>query len=376
MSRWRRPPHLRTKLLLSYGLVIAIGVGGVALGVELVAPSLFDRHLGRMSGRRLGAGMSEAMHQETIDAFKSAMWQAILIAGALAVLAALAVSGFVTRRITAPVTRMVAASRRLAAGDYQTRVEITERDELGELASAMNEMAAELELAERRRVLLIGDVAHEVRTPLALLRGYLEGLMDGVVEPSPDLWTQLHGETTRLTRLIDDLQELSRVEAGRVSLNRRAIAPAALIETAGARLAPQFADKGVSLHVEPAADLPSVFADEERSLQVLTNLLTNALRYTPAHGDVFISATPERAAIRFVVRDTGIGIAAEHLPHVFDRFYRVDPSRSRALGGSGVGLTIAKALVEAQGGRIWVESPGAGQGATFSFTLPRTDRRS
>jgi signal transduction histidine kinase len=220
-------------------------------------------------------------------------------------------------------------------------------------------------------VLLIGDVAHEVRTPLALLRGYLEGLMDGVVEPSPALWTQLHGETTRLTRLIDDLQELSRVEAGRVPINRTAVAPASLVETAATRLAPQFAEKGVALHVEAGGELPRVFTDEERSLQVLTNLLINARRYTPAQGEVFLDVRPDGEAVRFVVRDTGIGIAGEHLPHVFDRFYRVDPSRSRALGGSGVGLTIAKALVEAQGGRIWVESAGAGQGATFSFTLPR-----
>jgi histidine kinase len=283
---------------------------------------------------------------------------------------ALAVSLFVTRRIVAPISRMAAASQAIAGGEYQTRVEVHERDELGDLARSLNEMAASLENAERRRVHLIGDVAHEIRTPLATLRGYLEGLADGVVDPAPELFTQLYDETTRLQRLIDDLQELSRVESGRVQLDPRLITPGTLIEMAVSRLRRAFEAKGVRLSVESTAVLPEVVADEDRTIQVLTNLLSNALQYTPVDGDVYLSAGREERFVRFSVRDTGVGIPAEHLPHVFDRFYRVDPSRSRVQGGSGIGLAIARSLVTAQGGSIEVESAGPNQGSRFSFTLP------
>lgn len=283
---------------------------------------------------------------------------------------ALAVSLFVTRKIVAPISRMAAASQAIAGGEYQTRVEVRERDELGDLARSLNGMAAALEDAERRRIHLIGDVAHEIRTPLATLRGYLEGLADGVVDPSPELFAQLHDETGRLQRLIDDLQELSRVESGRIQLDPRRIAPGRLIDAAVSRLASAFEAKGVRLSVELPTALPEVVAEGDRTIQVLTNLLTNALQYTPDDGEVFLSAEREEAFVRVSVRDTGAGIPAEHLPRVFDRFYRVDPSRSRVQGGSGIGLTIAPSLVTAQGGSIEVESAGPNQGSRFSFTIP------
>jgi signal transduction histidine kinase len=231
-------------------------------------------------------------------------------------------------------------------------------------------MAAALEGAEQRRVALIGDVAHELRTPLATIEGYAEGLLDGVVAPTAETWAVIHDEAARLRRLVADLQELSRAEAHQLPLQPVPTSPTALAEQAVARLAAQFTDKGVSLINAVPPDLPPVQADPDRVLQVIINLLGNALRYTPAGGTVRLSAERQGAVVVLTVADTGLGIAPDHLPHLFERFYRVDKAHSRALGGSGIGLTIAQAIVEAHGGQIAAASPGLGQGATFSFTLP------
>jgi signal transduction histidine kinase len=232
-------------------------------------------------------------------------------------------------------------------------------------------MAGSLEQAERRRLELVGNVAHELRTPIATLEGYLEGLLDGMVEPSPETWARLHDEAGRLRRLVDDLQELSRAEARQLALVVRPTAPADLVGAAIDRLSPAFEEKGLALRTRVASDLPLVLADADRAIQVLTNLLTNALRYTPAGGSVTLRAEASDGAVTFQVEDTGLGFAPELRDRLFERFYRVDPSRSRALGGSGIGLTISKALVEAMGGRIWAESAGPGRGSCFAFTLPR-----
>jgi signal transduction histidine kinase len=215
-------------------------------------------------------------------------------------------------------------------------------------------------------------VAHELRTPISTLEGYLEGLLDGVIAPTPETWARLHDEAGRLHRLVTDLQDLSRVEARQLSLTLEAVAPAPLAEAALDRVRPVFAEKGLALAAEIPATLPAIRADRDRVVQVLTNLLTNALRYTPAPGQVtlILSRAAGSSELLFQVTDTGIGLAPEQLPHVFERFYRVDKSRSRAAGGSGIGLTIARALVEAMGGRIWATSAGPGQGSTFAFTLP------
>jgi signal transduction histidine kinase len=268
------------------------------------------------------------------------------------------------------VRRLALAAKRIAVGHYGERVPVSGADELGTLAASFNEMAAALESGERRRQELLTDVAHELRTPISTLEGYLEGLLDGVVEPSPRVWALLQGEASRLRRLVEDLHELSRAEAGQLPLTLATVPPPDIVEPTVARLAPDFAAKGLELRVALPPGLPAVRADRDRAIQALTNLLTNALRYTPAPGTVGVAAAREGGSVRFAVRDTGIGIAAEHLPHIFERFYRVDKSRSRALGGSGVGLTIAKALIEAMDGRLWVASEGPGKGATFTFTLP------
>jgi histidine kinase len=199
----------------------------------------------------------------------------------------------------------------------------------------------------------------------------MEGLIDGILPATPETFEQIHAEADRLNRLVDDLQELSRVEAHAYELDPRPLDVSSLVQTVTKRLAPQFEAKRIALETELAPDLPRVLADEDRIVQVLTNLTGNALQHTPERGSLKIAAKQQNGKVQISVHDTGNGIPPEHLPHIFDRFYRADKSRSRqAGGGSGIGLTIARALVEAHGGRIWAESPGEGQGSTFTFTLP------
>jgi signal transduction histidine kinase len=244
-------------------------------------------------------------------------------------------------------------------------------DELGQLATRFNRMAEKLSQVESMRRRLIGDVSHELRTPLTAIKGSMEGLIDGVLPATPETFQQIHAEADRLNRLVDDLQELSRVEAHAYELDIRPVDVRTLVQTVTKRLASQFEAKRIALDTELAPDMPRVLADEDRIVQVLTNLTGNALQHTPKNGKVTITAKSINGEVQVSVHDTGIGISPEHLPHIFDRFYRADKSRSRrAGGGSGIGLTIARALVEAHGGRIWAESAGEGQGSTFTFTLP------
>jgi len=363
---------LRGKIFLAHLLVIAVGLVTLFVATLSIAPTLFDRLMGGMMGPGSSSmgGMMADVAETTAQAFRAAMLQALLISAGAATLAAVVVSLFVSTRIVTPVQRLLAASRRIASGHYAERVVATETDELGALAAQFNAMAAELEAAERRRVALIGDVAHELRTPLTTIEGYTEGLLDGVVAPGAETWALLHDEAARLRRLVQELQDLSRAEARQLPLQLRPCRPAELVDQAIRRIAPQFAEKGVTLTAEIPADLPSVQIDVDRIIQVLINLLGNALRYTPPDGTVQVRAERQQDAVTFQVADTGIGIAPEHLPHLFERFYRVDKARSRALGGSGIGLTIAKAIVESHDGKIWAISAGPEQGATFSFTLP------
>jgi signal transduction histidine kinase len=327
-----------------------------------------------MMGGSGGQGLSGSNVTASLDAaFRQALMQGLLLATVLAAACALVLSYFVARQIARPIQRMLTATQRIGGGHYAERVVVpvaNTGDELGKLAASFNKMASALEQTERRRVELVGDVAHELRTPITTLTGYLEGLLDGVVQPSPETWAKLHTESLRLRRLVDDLQELSRAEARQLPLNITRVSPESILNAAQERVAPQFDEKGLDLRIASAAGLPAVAADADRAVQVLTNLLTNALRYTPAPGRVDVSVIREGNMLAFQVHDTGVGIAPEILSRVFERFYRVEKSRTRALGGSGIGLTIAKALVEAMHGTMRVESAGLGQGSAFTFTLP------
>lgn len=368
-----RPPvrSLRAKLFLAHLLVIAIGAVTLTLVAQATAPSIFDFHMTMMRGHQtMDTAMADIPNAALRDAFRGSLNQALMVGGAAALIAALIATAAVTRQIATPVQRLAEAARRLAAGRYAERVPAGETTELDLLTSAFNDMAAAVERSEARRLQLIGDVAHELRTPISTLEGYLDGLADGVVEPGDETWVLLREEAGRVRRLVEDLHALWRTEAAPLQLDLAPLDPAALIESSVARLGPDFAAKGLTLTVRVPEDLPLVRADADRALQVMTNLLGNALRYTPALGEVTIAASREDGAVLFSVADTGVGLTPEDLTRVFERFYRVDKSRSRARGGSGVGLAIARALVEAMGGRIWAVSPGPDRGATFSFTLP------
>jgi histidine kinase len=371
--RWLRA-RLAHKLFLSYALVIVVGVATLFIAMQAVAPTILDQHMAGMMGQgMMGAGHAAGSDPQLRTAFRDAMMQALLVATGVALLVALPVSLGVAQQIVRPLRRMLAATRRIAAGQYAERVPLERAiadDELGHLAASFNEMAGALEQTERRRLALVGDVAHELRTPIASLEGYLEGLLDGVVQPTPQLWTRLHDEAGRLRRLVEDLQELSRAEARQLTLVPRPVPPGEIVQAALDRLVTQFADKGLDLQSAVAPSLPPVLADRDRAVQVLTNLLTNALRYTPAPGRVSVRVERVGEAVAFSVADSGVGLAPEQLEQVFERFYRVDKSRSRALGGSGIGLTIARALAEAMGGELRAASPGTGQGSTFTLTLP------
>lgn len=386
MTRWANV-GLRTKLFVSYLIIVVVGVVAVFLIMSAVAPDFFvtsmrsmmpGGSIGGASGGMMGGGAEHgtsgtALSDSINAAFRQAMMRGLLLATVLATACALVLSYFVARQIARPVQRMLTATQRIGSGHYAERVVVpvaNAGDELGQLAASFNAMASALEETERHRVELVGDVAHELRTPITTLTGYLEGLLDGVIESTPETWAKLHTESLRLRRLVDDLQELSRAEARQISLHIGPVSPESLLSAARERVAPQFAEKGLELRFELPTRLPDVAADADRAVQILTNLLTNALRYTPIPGRVDVSVAREGRTLAFEVRDTGVGIAPDNLPRVFERFYRVEKSRARALGGSGIGLTIAKALVEAMGGAMRVESAGLGKGSVFTFTLP------
>lgn len=375
------------KLMASFLIVIVVGVVTLALAAESAVPTAFNRHMvdmaPMMTGQmRPGMGMAE-MQADVFTSFRAAVTEALLVAAAAALVTAVTISLFISRRVVIPIRQMMEVSRTIAAGHYYERVQVTSQDELGQLAHSFNQMAASLEQVEAMRRELIANVAHELRTPLTSIKGYMEGLTDGVLPVEPSTFQQIYREADRLQRLVNDLQELSRVEAGAFQLNRQPLLMNDLVGRIIDRLRPQFEEKSITLQLNLPANLPPVLADEDRISQVLLNLIGNALQYTPEGGTVTIAAhwpdSTKRfpaghqvpgSQLLFTISDTGIGIPPEHLPHLFTRFYRVDKSRSRVGGGSGIGLTIVKHLVEAHGGRVWAESQGAEMGSTFGFSLP------
>ena len=369
--------RLGAKLFLANLMVILVGVIILAITIQVTIPAAFNRHMGMMNqattnGMGMGQGQSQGQGfgKTLFENFRAGMFESLGYAVTASVLAALLVSLFLSHRIVAPVRRLTDASQHLADGHYDKRVRVSGADEIAQLAVRFNQMATQLEQVESMRRQLIGDVTHELRTPLTSIKGYMEGIMDGVLPSTPETFNQIHHEADRLSRLVDDLQELSRVEAKAYPLDIHSVTVSNLVQTTIKRLAPQATAKHIGLRSSLPADLPHIQADEDRITQVLVNLVANAIQYTPEDGDVTISAVRHEDEIYISVKDSGIGIPPEHLANLFTRFYRVDKSRSRnAGGGSGIGLTIAKHLVEAHGGRLWAESKGEGQGSTFTFSL-------
>jgi len=369
--------RLGTKLFLANLVVILVGIIILAITIQVTIPAVFNRHMAGMNQSLMGSGMGTGQGQgygkTLFENFRASMVEALVYAVSASVIAALLVSWFLSRRIVAPIRDLTQASQHIADGHYDERVQVNGSDEIAQLAGRFNQMTTQLEQVESKRRQLIGDVTHELRTPLTSIKGYMEGLIDGVLPSTPETFDQIHREADRLSRLVDDLQELSRVEAKAYSLDFHSLEVSNLVQTTLKRLSPQATARRITLRSSLPADLPHIQADEDRITQVMVNLAANAVQYTPAGGEVTISAVRNGGEVIISVKDTGIGIPPEHLAHLFTRFYRVDKSRSRnAGGGSGIGLTIARHLVEAHGGRIWAESAGEGQGSTFSFGLKVT----
>lgn len=379
--RWFEPlqRHLGPKIFISYLVVILVLIVVMVSAAIFVAPGAFERHLTTMEQMSTADGPAQVpdLEADLFSNFRVAVTESLQLATVAAFLVAVSISVFVSRRIVAPIRRMMIASQRIAEGHYDERVEfpggrvIESTDELGQLALSFNQMADKLQRTEEMRRQLIGDVAHELRTPLTTIQGSLEGLLDGVLPAEGATYEQILREATRLQKLVRDLQELSRVEADTFILEPKVLEVKRLVEAACHRLAFQFQEKNVDLIVDVDDQSQRVVADEDRIGQVLLNLLGNGLQYTPSGGSVRVFTEKAGEFVNIAIEDTGIGIAAENIPHVFTRFFRVDKSRSRVGGGSGIGLTIAKRIVEASGGKIQARSSGEGKGSTFTFTLPR-----
>ncbi len=319
-------------------------------------------------------GIGSLVAREFLAAVNTALVKSMLVAGAIALLL-----GFLLfNQITAPLRAMQKAAGRIADGDLQTRVEVKSSDELGDLAESFNDMAENLASAEDQRRQLAADVAHELRTPLAAIQATLEGMQDGVLPVDQEQIGSLVTETALLNRMVEDLRLLSLAEAGRLELDLQPVATGELIFKAVDLMQPVAQQQGVNLVANPPGSLPMVLGDADRLIQVLNNLIANSLRYTPAGGTVTMAASFAAASkkVEFSVTDTGAGIDPRDLPHVFDRFYRADKSRSRGSGGSGLGLAIVRQLVESHGGTVAALSPvptPEGQsvpGTRITFSIP------
>ncbi|MCI0708736.1 MAG: ATP-binding protein [Chloroflexi bacterium] len=291
--------------------------------------------------------------------------------GLASIVTLLLVGGFswwTGRKIIEPIRALSSASKSIAGGRYDLTLDVVGDDEIGELVAHFNNMARALHQTEQTRLKLLADVSHELKTPLATMKVYLEGFQDGVIAQDARTLALLHGEVTRLEKLARSISELSQVESHAFTLDCQPREINTIIETAVAYLSPQFDDKGVHLKTDLPPETLMINADHDRMHQVMLNILGNALQYTPSGGRVQISVSHNRDRASIHIIDTGTGIPAEHLPHIFERFYRVDQSRTRATGGTGVGLTIARHLVEAHGGTLTAHSDG--QGSEFMISLP------
>ena len=304
--------------------------------------------------------------------FLQSVWWQFLLVGVVAASISLVVARLLARGMTQPLRDMAAAARRMEVGDYSVRVETKSRDEVGELATAFNRMSEELEHLEQSRRDLVANVSHELKTPIAAIRAHLENLLDGVEQPDPATLGVMLAQVERLGRLVDQLLDLSRLESGEVPLRIEALPLQPLVDDLISEIDVALPGRGVRVRNDVPADLPALSADRERVHQVLFNLVDNAVRFTPVGGSVTISARRRNGSVEVAVADTGAGIEAEHLPRLFERFYRADAARTRGEGGTGIGLAIARSVVEAHGGRISAESE-PGRGSVFTFDLPAAD---
>lgn len=366
---WRRPRlGLGARLLGAQTLVLLTGGITTLVVAALVGPPLFREHL-----RRAGVshGSDEQFHAEQAYRYATAFSTAVAVA--VAALTALVVSVYFSRRLQHSVSEVSAAASALAAGHYDTRVAPAGLGaDFDNLAAAFNQMAQRLGSVELTRQRMFSDLAHEIRTPVAVLEVYLQAVEDGVRVMDGETMSMLRSQADRLVRFSQDFAALARAEEAAASLDLRLDAVAPVVSTAVAAAADSYAAKSVALTSDLPAELPQVRWDPQRIGQVLQNLLDNALRHTPAGGRVDVRASADQRHLTITVSDTGDGIPAEHLPHIFDRFYRVDAARDRQHGGAGIGLAIARAFAEAHHGELTAASAGPGRGATFTLVVPIT----
>jgi signal transduction histidine kinase len=303
--------------------------------------------------------------------FLSHINRSLVIAGAAGAVAAILLGLLLTRQFTKPIQALKKGAARIAGGDLACRVDVKSRDEFGQLANSFNSMAASLDNSDQVRRRLLADIAHELRTPLSVIEGTVDAMLDGVYEPNAANLNSIKEETALLTRLVADLRDLTLAESGQLKLQIEPTNLAELVQRRVAQVEVIAREQNIGLKTNISAALPQVEVDEKRIEQVVANLLDNALNHTTSGGTVTVAVSSTEEGILVSISDTGEGIPAEHLSHIFERFYKVDDARSRKAGGAGLGLAIAKQMVELHGGRIWVESD-VGKGSKFSFTLPGT----
>ena len=367
--------HFAFKILIAFFLVAILSGVILAAVMNISIGSTYEKHIGRlMANEGLQQGGQSGNRGSTLyENFKAAVNESLLFSSIAAFVIAGISSFLISRQITKPLRSITGASQEIAKGNYTQRVQVNDvgGDELAQHGHSFNRMAEQLEQTENMRRQLIGDISHELRTPLTAIKGSMEGLIDGVLTSDETTYQQIYLEADRLQRLVEDLQELSRVEGGAFRLSKKKINIDELLHNALAPLQNTFNTKGIQVSIHIEKNLPLVMADHDRILQVLQNLLGNSLQFTSENGTIEINAKKMDVNVHISVKDDGTGIEVNHLPHIFKRFYRADRSRSRQNGGgSGIGLTIAQSLVEAHGGEIWVDSEGKGHGSTFTFTLP------
>ena len=367
--RTKSGPGFATRLVIAQTMVLVAGAATSWIVAASVGPGIFSDHLDQ-------AGVShtptEAAHVE--EAFTSALVLALVVALLVSMAIALAVTWFFTRRVQHSINTVTDSAARIATGDYRSRaVSPGLGAEFDVLTSTINELAERLETVERTRRRMLSDLAHEMRTPIATVGAHLEAIEDGVRAADAETLGVIKANTDRLDRLAHDISAVSKAEEGQLDVNLEKVPAAELVRAATAAARANAESRHVTLVERVETEWAHVLADPLRMGQVLGNLLDNAIRHS--HPETTVVVTCRGGARHWVelsVADSGDGIAQEHIGHVFDRFYRADTARNRAQGGSGIGLTITKALVEAQGGQISVASPGPGQGATFTVRLPPT----
>jgi len=356
---------VRGRLLLAQTLVLVAAGITTWVVASVVGPPLFREHLHRAG---VAQESNEQFHAE--QAYRHATALSIAVAITVAALTAFVVTAYLSRRLQRSIAEIAAAATMVAEGNYDIRVAAPQLGaEFDELATAFNQMAARLQSVESTRRQLFGDLAHEIRTPVAVLEAYLEAVEDGVKTLDPQTVAMLREQTGRLVRFSADAAALAQAEEAHAAITPGWLDASELLSAVSTGAADRYAAKNVTLTTQIAEPV-RLWGDRQRLAQVLGNLLDNALRHTPGGGQVSLTAARIGSQAVFTVADDGEGIAAQHLPHIFERFYRVDSARDRLRGGSGIGLAIAKALTEAHGGHINAASRGPGQGTTFTVSVP------